>query len=190
VCFIAQVLLADTPYLEECRDKLLSFHYCDECSKEGKMAFGWGGPNPKGYDVTIHSRVADTPIDGLGLVSAPIVDPYTVSFRDVEEVPEYADTCDLIGNRPEDLRRTQTHDFDEKIYPGLLHMPRTKVGGWPTWMQSAAWPRNRPDESVEFVLQLDWKLCSKTPWCTGYAYLFAKRIGSSPLTGELVLQTT
>jgi len=36
--FIAQVLLADVPALEQYSDRLLSFHYCDKCSKEGKMS--------------------------------------------------------------------------------------------------------------------------------------------------------
>ncbi len=187
--FIAQVLLADTPYLEEYGDRLLSFHYCYECSGELNMSFGWGGPNPKGYDVTIHTGVADRLIDGLGLVAGSIVDPHSVSFRDLEEVPGYSDTCDLIENRPEDYPGGK-HDFDVEIYPSVIHVPHAKLGGWPRWVQSAQWPRNRPDESVEFVLQLDWKLCPKTPWCTGYAYLFAKRVGNNPVIGELVLQTT
>src|SRR5260370_26217770 len=70
--FIAQVLLAEVRALNEYSDKLLSFHYCDECSKEGKMSFGWGGPNPEGYDITIHETTTETQMDGLGLSTEPM----------------------------------------------------------------------------------------------------------------------
>src|SRR5262249_48684289 len=98
--FVAQVLLADVPSLEKFSDQLLSFHYCDECSKEGKMSFGWRDPNHQGYDVTIHEVTAETSIDVLGLAAESIVDSYSVSFRDFEEVPGYADTCVMFVKRP------------------------------------------------------------------------------------------
>jgi uncharacterized protein YwqG len=187
--FIAQVLLADVQALNEYSDKLLSFHYCDECSKEGKMSFGWGRSNPEGYDVTIHETTAATQIDGLGLATEPIVDACSVSFRDVEEVPGYADTCELFTKRPEDYPARES-EFDEKIYPGLIHVARSKLGGWPNWVQGAGWPRDHPQKWLTFVLQLDWQLCPRTPWCNGgYSYLFVKPDGNG-LKGEFVLQDT
>ncbi len=187
--FIAQVLLADVPTLENYSDRILSFHYCDECSKEGKMSFGWGGPNPEGYDVTILPAPAGTQIDGLGLLAEPIVDAHSVSFRNVEEAPGYADTCALFTKRPEGYPARKS-DSDDEIYPGLIHVGRSKLGGWPTWVQSAQWPRDKPQEWLAFVLQLDGHLCPRTPWCNGYAYLFVKPTKMEELNGELVLQVT
>jgi uncharacterized protein YwqG len=187
--FIAQVLLADVPALNEYSDKLLSFHYCDECSKEGKMSFGWGGPNSEGYDVTIHETTTETQMDGLGLLAESIVDAYSASFRDVEEVPGYADTCVLFTKRPEDYPAGKS-DFDEEIYPGLIHVARSKLGGWPTWEQSPQWPRDRPQEWLGFVLQFDLHLCPNTPWCNGNAYIFVKPSKEGGLRGEFVLQVT
>jgi hypothetical protein len=186
--FIAQVLLADVPTLENHSDRILSFHYCDECPKEGKMSFGWGGPNPESYDVTIHPTAIETQIDGLGLLAESIVDAHSVSFRNVEEVPGYTDTCELLTKRPEDYPGRKD-DFDEEIYPGLKSVARSKLGGWPTWVQSAQWPRDKPQEWLAFVLQLDWQLCPRTPWCDGgYAYLFVKPAKGGGLQGEFVLQ--
>jgi hypothetical protein len=58
------------------------------------------------------------------------------------------------------------------------------------WAQEAGWPRNNPQDWLVFVLQLDWQLCSKTPWCSGgYAYVFIKP-DRGGLKGEFVLQNT
>jgi hypothetical protein len=187
--FIAQVLLSDVSRLEKYSDQLLSFHYCDECSKEGKMSFGWGGPNPQGYGITIYEAAAVRQTDGLGLTAESIVDAHSVSFRDVEEVPGYADTCVLFTKRPEDYPGGKS-DFDEEIYPGLVHVARSKVGGWPTWEQGANWPRDRPQDWLAFVLQLDMQLCPRTPWCNGNVYLFVKPGPDGKLKGELVVQVT
>jgi hypothetical protein len=188
--FIAQVVLADVPGLEEYSDQLLSFHYCDECSKEGKTAFGWGSRNPEGYDITIHKAMTATQTDGLGFAAEPIVDAHSLSFRDVEEVPGYADTCVYFVKRPEGYPAGKS-DFDQEIYPGLIHVARSKLGGWPTWVQGADWPRDRPQEWLALVMQLDWQLCSRTPWCNGgYSYLFVKPDKPGGLKGELVIQVT
>src|SRR5207249_448474 len=116
------------------------------------------GPNPEGYDVTIHEMTAETSTDGLGLVAESIVDAHSVSFCEVEEVPGYADTCGLFTKRPEGYPGGKS-DFDEEIYPGLIHVAVSKVGGWPTWEQGADWPRDRPQDWLAFVLQLDMQLC-------------------------------
>jgi uncharacterized protein YwqG len=188
--FIAQVLLADVPRLENYSGNLLSFHYCDQCIKEGKMSFGWGDGNPESYNLTIRAAVSETQTDGLGLVGESIVDAYSISFRDVEEVPGYADTCVLFTKRPEDYP-SRKDEFDKEIYPGLIHVARSKLGGWPNWVQGADWPRDRPQDWLAFVLQLDWQLSLNTPWCIGgYAYLFVKPTKSGGLKGKLVIQVT
>jgi hypothetical protein len=187
--FIAQVLLADVPGLEKYSEQLLSFHYCDECSKEGRMSFGFGGPNPQGYDVTIHEASAAIPTDGLGLAAESIVDAYSVSFRDVEEVPGYSDTCVLFIKRPEDYPGRKS-DFDDEIYPGLVHVARSKLGGWPNWEQGADWPRNRPQDWLAFVLQLDMQISPRTPWSNGNVYLFVKPAKPAGMKGEMVIQVT
>lgn len=105
------------------------------------------------------------------------------------EVPLPEDAGIAWGKWPEDYP-TLADDFDERLYHGVIHIRRSKVGGWPTWVQSPAWPpggRRR----WSFVGQLDARIGDDVTWVAGgYAYLFVRRDGARPWSGELAIQTT
>jgi uncharacterized protein YwqG len=68
-------------------------------------------------------------------------------------------------------------------------MPRSKVGGWPSWVQEPNWPHKSSDDWL-FLGQLDYHLGVDAPWSAGgYAYLFLSRDPESRI-GEILLQTT
>lgn len=179
--FVMQVRLSDVPGLEKKENSLLSFHYCDECALEGKMAFGGFYEESDGFNVSIFHDTEAGVADGLGMVSDSIVEPYKVDFTTRQEVPSYIDTFEMFAEYPDDYPQGDD-DYDENIYPGVIHIADAKLGGWPSWVQ----PSQYPDENSKFIAQLDWQLCPDTPWCNGYAYLFLKEDGSS----DLVIQTT
>jgi uncharacterized protein YwqG len=191
MCFIAQVRLSDVPGLETTDSSLLSFHYCDECSINGAMPWGWKDTGTRGsYDVSIFTDVDQRTIDGLGIMAPSDINPHKVSFRDVVEVPLPEDAAIDVFETPKDYPGGKD-DWDEDIYPGLVHVHRSKIGGWPTWVQSSEWPPTVETERVEFVLQLDWALCKDLAWCAGgYAYVFVKLPNTGPPIGELAIQTT
>ena len=59
--FMAQFRLSDIPLFESQRDSLVSFHYCEQCSYEGNMSFGWNADygNITGYDVSVLTDISD-----------------------------------------------------------------------------------------------------------------------------------
>src|SRR5215469_10519145 len=68
--FVFQVRLSDVPGLEACREGLLSFHYCLECSYGGNMSWGWEDPGAAaGYDVAILPVAYDAQVDGAGVIA-------------------------------------------------------------------------------------------------------------------------
>jgi len=189
--FVAQILLSDVSLPDMPRNVLLSFHYCDECSMEGKMSWGWRDSQNRGYDLSIFYDVDQRKSDSLGLVASSLAKSYCISFRDLEEVPH--DEEDAHINRfdlPKDYPQKKD-DFDENIYPGLKHIAKSKIGGWPTWVQYPEWPRNDFNQKFLFLGQLDWVLFSGCAWSTGgYAYLFIAEDESAKLKAELLIQTT
>ncbi|MGH7137574.1 MAG: hypothetical protein ACREHD_17650, partial [Pirellulales bacterium] len=190
--FVCQVRLSDVPGIEACGNTLLSFHYCLECAYRGNMSWGWEDPGAAaGYDVALLSVAHDAPADVVGVVAEAIVEPYTVRFRDVLEVP-WADDLDIyVSELPDDYPQVTGNLLEENIYPGLIQVARAKIGGWPHWEQNNAWPPAAARETVEFVGQLDWMLCPRAPWCNGgYAYLFVLLADGEPVAGEMALQTT
>jgi uncharacterized protein YwqG len=80
--------------------------------------------------------------------------------------------------------------LDEDIYPGLKHVSKSKIGGWPSWVQGPVWPLNN-GERYKFLGQLDWMLFDGTPWCSGgYAYLFVAKDDNDKLKAEMLIQVT
>lgn len=191
MAFVFQLRLSDVPAFESCQDALLSFHYCLDCSNRGNMSWGWEDPGTSaGYDVAVLPIRHETQVDDAGMVAEAIVEAYTVRFRDVLEVP-LPDDLDIYSSELPDDYPSRVADLDENIYPGVIQVARSKVGGWPHWVQNNAWPPARGRESVEFLGQLDWMLCPRSPWCNGgYAYLFMLLADGQPIAGELALQTT
>ena len=192
--FMAQFRLSDVPTFESYRDSLVSFHYCQECSYNGNMSFGWNCSqgNTKGYDVSVINAIGDKQADGLGTIAELVIDPQLVTFRDAMDAPGYQDTVNSLDlpSTPDDYPQG-IDDFDENIYPAVIHIAKRKVGGWPTWVQYPQPPETTAQERLHFIGQLDWWLCDRATWCAGgYAYLFLISSEDQALRGELALQTT
>lgn len=186
--FMAQVRLADVPGLEE-RRELLSFHYCQQCAYDGRMSFGCHDDGAEGYEVTLLTADEKKATDGLATVAEVVIPPRRVALRNVREVPGYEQTSIMLPDLPDDYPGGKD-DFDERIYPGCRHVARSKLGGWPSWVQPPEPPTIREGEVLHFVAQLDCELCEDTTWAGGgYAYLFLVVDESDKPRGELVVQT-
>lgn len=190
--FVAQVLLSDVPLAGMPENSLLSFHYCNQCIMEGRMPFGWKDKENKGYDLSILCNIDIRKPDVGGLAAASLTKSYSVTFRDVAEVP--GRLCEDANietvNLPKDFPQGKD-DLDEDIYPGLKHVPKSKIGGWPSWVQFPEWPVNKQEERYEFLGQLDCKLFDGAPWCLGgYAYLFITEDKNVKYRAELIIQVT
>jgi uncharacterized protein YwqG len=189
--FVAQILLSDVPLPDMPANALLSFHYCNECTENGRMSFGCFDEENRGYDLTILYDVHKAKADMKGLLAPSLTKSYDISFRDLEEVPGgLCNDADIEwANLPKDFPQGKD-DFDEDIYPGLKHVSNSKIGGWPNWVQHPEWPLNN-GEPYAFIGQLDWQLFEELPWCAGgYAYLFVAEDDDGRLKAELVIQVT
>ncbi|MCE5278545.1 MAG: DUF1963 domain-containing protein [Planctomycetaceae bacterium] len=190
MAFMAQIRLSDVPGFETHKDSLVSFHYCSRCAYDGNMSWGTQGSNESGCDVSVITEVAARDPDRRGVVAEGTIDPHSVSFRDVMEVPGFEDTMAMYSGVPDDYPQG-TDDFDENIYPGLIHVKASKVGGWPSWVNSPRPPAVEPDEQLYFIGQLDWMLGEQTAWGGGgYAYLFLISSDTGALRGALIVDTT
>jgi len=189
--FMAQFLLSDIPGMEQRTNQLLSFHYCQECMYEGNMSWGWDDEENRGYEVKVFDNISDLKHDKKGILAEPALDSYKVKFADKQEIPEMDDwTHELDKHCPDDYPQGED-DFDEHVYPGLIHVARSKLGGWPTWVQHPLWPSCSEKQRMEFAGQIDWILGENTSWGGGgYAYLFVCPQSCKITKGELVILTT
>jgi len=191
--FIAQFLLSDVPGFQAENDSLVSFHYCQQCSDDGDASWGCNCPlNKNGYNITIFNDVLHRKSDNLGIIAKEVIKPYSVTFRNKLEVPGFEDTTRIIGlpNLPEDYPQGND-DFDENIFPNLVHVSKSKLGGWPTWVQTSEPPKTQSHEQLYFLGQLDWMLCDNATWCLGgSAYLFLFGSETSIFRCDMVIQTT
>lgn len=186
--FMGQVRLADVPGLEE-RSELISFHYCQQCAYDGRMSSGCHDDGAHGYEVTLLTPDEKMATDGLATVAEVVIPPHQVALRDVLEVPGYEQTSIMFPDLPDDYPGGED-DFDERIYSGCKHVARSKIGGWPSWVQSPQPPAIQKGEALHFVAQLDWELCEDASWAGGgYAYLFLITGDGGAARGELVVQT-
>lgn len=188
--FVAQILLSDVPGLNLPEHTLLSFHYCDTCTCEGRMPWGWEDKENQGYEVSILYDTDKQKPDGRGLVAEQYGTSYKVTFREINEVPAYEDAGIEHKDLPKDYPCGKD-DFDEDIYPGPKHVSKSKIGGWPSWAQYPTWPCDDKGNKYEFIAQFDWWLFEHSAWAAGgYAYLFITRDADLKLKGELVIQVT
>jgi hypothetical protein len=113
----------------------------------------------------------------------------SAAFLDADEVPGLEDAWALDLKPPPELFSGGDDDFDERIGLGLIHVARSKVGGWPHWVQAPEWPTCRDGRPMTFVMQLDYDLCQASPWAGGgYAFLFACGADCRHREASLVIQ--
>lgn len=200
--FIAQVLLHDVPELGPDDRGLLSFHYCQDCTYKGTASNGWPEPaEDQSFDLTIFNDWADQQPDGLGITAEDVLGPHSVAFSDRYETPDL-DAVDEIGELSPLLHQIPFDDeeiefllqdaygFDESKFPDLVHIPVSKLGGWPSWVQYPEWPLDEPEEKIVFVGQLSPMEECKEYWCNGLAYLFVSPNSVTPRKTKLLLQYT
>ena len=203
--FIAQVRLSEVPELGPNDPGLLSFHYCQECSYEGRMAWGWsnaGGPAEDigRYDVTIFTNWQSTEPDGLGVVAEDVLGARIVRLSDRLETPSMDDARDmselsgLIDHAEEDdilFMLQDPYEFDIDQFPDLVHMPVSKLGGWPSWVQYPEVPRDDPNEPLVFVAQLSPMTDDdRETWCCGQLFLFVHPAAYQDRRAKMLIQVT
>lgn len=190
MAFMAQARLSDVPTLAD-DGALLSFHYCLTCTYDGRMSFGRNDDENRGYAITLLNNVEDVPPDELGVVSPGCLPEMRVAFSDADEVLDLEDASALELELPPEMFSVGEDDFDENVGLGLIHVARSKLGGWPHWQQSPEWPTCLDGRRMTFVMQLDWELGEASPWGGGgYAYLFVCGRECTSREADLVIQTT
>jgi Domain of unknown function (DUF1963) len=187
MAFIAQINLQDVPEFEKGDARLLSFHYCQECAYAGRMAWGYIVPSHTGYDLSLFASPHETAADGLGVLTPSPLDPCGIQLSDAFEVPSQEEISPEL--MPPDYPQLE-HDFDENVYPGVIHVARSKLGGWPTWMHYPEWPTCKDGSKMVFVAQLAGGECDQATWVNGYAYLFVPPIGAEAEGAQLLIQVT
>lgn len=186
--FMAQVRLNDVPEIGKSDMGLLSFHYCTQCSYDGAMSFGFRDAENRGYDVRMFELPEKMKTDEKGTVTETTLAASKVTLSDYQEVPSIEDMpAELSQIIPGDY--FQGGDYEENVYRGLIHRPLAKLGGWPSWPQSAEWPKTQNGKMI-FVCQLDAVLGERTVWATGCAMLFVSISSTGARAGELCIQTT
>ncbi len=195
--FVAQINFADLPDKSLNWAGLLSFHYCDECSLAGNMAFGWNDDENPSYNVRVFpnlslksdelENVANTTVTGRQTSLVPIAEvqemgdlPYEISIlvpdAFFEFVPPDEDHASIIPG--------------DTIWPSLKHVHSAKIGGHPTWVQNPEWAPFSDGGKMEFVAQLDSVIGEELTWPGGMVYLFAQLRQDNSFECEMLLQTT
>ena len=195
--FVAQINLSDCPDTSVRWHGLLSFHYCNECSFEGNMAFGWNDNDTHNYDVGAFMDLTVTS-DGLGNVAKTSVTNRQVSLESVQEVQDWEDMPDDLSKIiPDEVFDFVPPDYDpyslipsDNLWPSVKHVQGTKIGGHPTWVQSAEWAPYSGGGRMKFVAQLDGLIGEELTWPGGAVYLFAERNKNGTFECEMLLQTT
>ena len=115
----------------------------------------------------------------------------TATLSAAEEVLGLEDAWALDLELPAGLFDGDEDDFDEHIGCGLSHVPRSKLGGWPSWQQTPQWLTCAEGRRMTFVAQIDYALGEDSPWANGgYAYLFVCGRECAHREADLVIQTT
>ena len=203
--FMAQIGLGDVPGIPQPDEALLSFHYCQECTYEGSMAWGLSDIEDtiNGYDLTIFEDWRSVESDGLGIVAEDVLGPHGVSFSDREETPSLEDIWEIDklssllprggGDDDDDELNcifSDASSFDEAQFPSFIHIPTSKLGGWPSWCQTAKWPEHEGRHLI-FVAQIDYVLGENASWGGGgYAYLFLASEANTKRSAAFLIQTT
>ncbi|MCH8923289.1 MAG: DUF1963 domain-containing protein [Planctomycetes bacterium] len=182
MAFIAQIRLDEVPGFDP-RPTLISFHYCDQCTYDGKMPWGWEEDGrQRRYNVAVFSAADIKSVDGLGMVTESSVRPQSATSEPGMEVAGLEDIWKMF---PETAVPGGAPDPDS-----LMHEESSKLGGWPSWVQHPTIPEDEVGNEMEFVGQLDMHSCPDSAWACGYAYLFVSQLDEDDPQAELVIQTT
>lgn len=185
--FIAQILLSDLPDPGQAENSLLSFHYCIVCAYEGRMSHGWTDAKNRGYDVRLFERPERFTVDVAGLSTKSIGRSGSVRLTDAMDFPNFEDLPSELHDLAEFGEFEDEEEEEDTWYENITE---TKVGGWPSWVQSAQWPVAE-NERMMFVAQVSSVIGVLAPWGGGgYAYLFVTPPDKHPRRAELSILTT
>ncbi|HOS43534.1 MAG TPA: DUF1963 domain-containing protein, partial [Armatimonadota bacterium] len=183
--FLWQMLLRDVPQLGPDDPGLLSFHYCADCAGEN-------------YDLTIFTDWHSMPADNAGLIAEEVIASYTTQYSDRAEAPRIWDLGRLGIHLPDGWYEIEefrclggdAYLFNEQDYPTFIHIPTSKLGGWPSWVQYDEWPLDAAGEPLVFAGQIDSVVGDNTIWASGgYAYLFVEAATAHPREAKWVMQS-
>jgi uncharacterized protein YwqG len=179
--FVVQIRLDEVPGFAQ-PPSLLSFHYCDECTYDGKMPFGWKDiGHQRRYNVHVFANLT-LEVDGLGIVAESSTAARIPTFYDgieslsLEEIWAKFPTISGPG---------QLSGFE------IVHQYGSKLGGWPGWMQHPEVPEDECGNEMKFVGQLAYEDSPRNSWCTGSVYLFVSDYDEhEDQQADMMIQTT
>ena len=186
--FVMQIRMMDVPGTLSAHGGLLSFHYCLECGSYGRYDDAKGG-----YDVTLLAA-AGVP-DGLPYAGRP-VKPRAITMRAGMDYMSTTDASYLpvlnppVGRGVVDIE-TFGVSFSPKDDPRDVYRNFTnaKLGGWPSWVQDAAWPTCKEGRRMALAAQLGDNIHEDVVWEErGRAYLFVCPPACKEPQGDLVVQ--
>lgn len=114
----------------------------------------WGAKNGIGFLVRTYPELDGLVPVGFGYRQSPELPTFPIFWR--ETILEQPSWDDMAGEVPQNVARASardwffTSDYASDRYHELRRKYPIKVGGWPSWIQGAAWPRD-----AQFVLQVD-----------------------------------
>ena len=193
--FIVQIRLDEVPGFDQ-SPTLLSFHYCDQCAHDGRMAWGWADAHrrkqPEGlrssqrqqlqYALRIFSDLDKTRVDGAGVTIESSVPSQRAAYIQGFDYPNIEDIWQMF---PETARPNATPDTGEEMPNNDV----TKIGGWPSWLQHPDRPRDHAAKEMDFVGQLHMRDSQDTSWASGCLYLFASQDEKGQQDAEFLIQT-
>jgi len=112
----------------------------------------------------------------------------TPSRVEADAFPELSKLLDTAEPDDIEFMLQDPYTFDESQFPDLVHIPVSKLGGWPTWVQDAEWPRDHPKEDLTFVAQLSALGHDRETWCEGMLYLFVHPANRGNRKAKMLLQ--
>ncbi len=179
--FIAQIISDDIPNFP--KSKIIYFHYCEACSRNGNMSWWQIDEIKDRYAITIVNKYDKFSCQkSERMEGAEVMKEWKIIFSSrVETVSlEEAEVISKSPNIP-DITRLMLDDLDEedKIY----NYWESKLWGYPSWLQGYENPWN----NFRFAFQLSGEICPDTSWCNGNVYIF---VDFNKNVWELVLQTT
>lgn len=114
----------------------------------------WGAENGNGFLVRTYTNIDNLVPLGVGYSERSDLPTFPIFWREmISEQPSWEDMADEV---PKNVAQASADDwfFNSKYssdrYYELRNKYPVKVGGWPTWIQGADWPKD-----AQFLFQVD-----------------------------------
>lgn len=114
----------------------------------------WGAENGNGFLVRTYTDIVNLVPLGVGYRESSELPTFPIFWR--ETIPEQPSWEDMANEVPANVARASASDwffkskYSSDRYYELRSKYPVKVGGWPTWIQGADWPRD-----AKFFFQID-----------------------------------